>query len=295
MRKTLRFLFVAAAVLAVLATAGGLTVHALSNRRLSQLREVPSVAVSVDRSPASLERGRYLVDSLMGCKDCHGADLGGGVVVDDPALGRLVAPNLTHGAGSVTQGMSPAEWDRAVRHGVGRDGRALVLMPSGDYWSFPDADLAAVIAYVESLPPVDRELPALGVGPLGRVLLVAGKMPLACELLDHDAPRPQAEPGPTRAWGEVLVGACQGCHGRDLGGGPIPGGPPEWPPARNISADPVAGIGSWTEADFRRALTEGLRPDGSALSEVMPWKAYASLSESDRHALWLYLSANGPA
>lgn len=62
-----------------------------------------------------------------------------------------------------------------------------------------------------------------------------------------------------------------------LTGGPIPGAPPEWPAARNISADPVAGVGSWTEDDFRRALTEGLRPDGSAISEVMPWRAYAHL------------------
>lgn len=85
-----------------------------------------------------------------------------------------------------------------------------------------------------------------------------------------------------------------GCHGPTLSGGPIPGAPPDWPPARNITPDEATGIGGWTEADFVRAMREGKRPDGSSIAEVMPWRAYAAMRDDDLKALWLFLRAAAP-
>src|SRR5687768_10608998 len=69
------------------------------------------------------ERGRHLVEARYVCVECHGEDLGGGVMIDAPAIGRLFGPNLTEGSGSATAGYAAADWDRIVRHGVRRDGR----------------------------------------------------------------------------------------------------------------------------------------------------------------------------
>ena len=107
-------------------------------------------------------------------------------------------------------------------------------------------------------------------------------------IIDHDAKRPEAEPGPTREWGEVLIGTCTGCHGKTLSGGKIPGGDPKWPPARNLTPD-ESGIKSWTFEDFQKAIKTGTRPDGTTLDPVMPYKAYAGMKPDDIKALWAYL------
>src|SRR5262245_30259752 len=68
-------------------------------------------------SPAP-ERGKHLLESRYGCRECHSRDFSGGVMIDDLAIGRLLGPNLTGGAGGRTAGFRPADWDRIVRHGV---------------------------------------------------------------------------------------------------------------------------------------------------------------------------------
>src|SRR5262245_48707969 len=75
-------------------------------------------AVALERAIAS---GRHLVDSRVGCKACHGDDFGGKAVIDEAIVGRWVAPNLTAGRGSVTNGFAARDWDRAVRHGIRRN------------------------------------------------------------------------------------------------------------------------------------------------------------------------------
>jgi mono/diheme cytochrome c family protein len=259
------------------------TVYGLSDARLSKRWSVTPRPVTVKVDPATLERGRYLVHHVMGCADCHAGDLGGKVVVDAPPVGHIPAPNLTAGT------LSDADWVLAIRHGLGPGGRPLVLMPSEDYQGFSDDDLAAVIAYARSLPKVERALPPVSLGPIGRLLIAKGELRLACEHVDHALVPPAVTPGPTVEYGRVLGTVCTGCHGPNLSGGPIPGVPPEWPAARNITPDRESGIGAWTEEDFARAMREGKRPDGAAIDERMPWRAYAQLSADDLRALWLFL------
>lgn len=138
---------------------------------------------------------------------------------------------LTPGEGGIRD-YTEADWDRAVRHGVGRSGKPLIFMPSQEFWSLSDADLAALLAYYTSLEPVDAVRPRPRIGPLGRMLHLAGRLPLVpAKLLDHGAARPEApSPEATPEFGAYLATGCTGCHGASFSGGRIPGGPPAWPP-----------------------------------------------------------------
>jgi mono/diheme cytochrome c family protein len=185
-----------------------------------------------------------------------------------------------------------ADWIRAIRHGVRRNGQSVLFMPSQEYTGMSDDDLGALVAYLKSLPPVDNPQPASSVGPLGRALFVAGQLPLLpAEMIDHGATRRASAPsGATVENGAYIVEGCKGCHGAELAGGKIPGTPPEWPPAANITPDRATGIGAWTEADFVRALRTGRRPDGRELrSEFMPWKNFAHFTDDELAAMWAYL------
>ena len=102
-----------------------------------------------------MERGRHLVTARYGCAECHGANFGGGVMVDAFPLGSLLGPNITTGQGSRTLQYSPADWDRIVRHGVLPDGRPAV-MPSIDFVQMSDQELSDIIAYIRSFP-ADRQ------------------------------------------------------------------------------------------------------------------------------------------
>jgi cytochrome c553 len=188
------------------------------------------------------------------------------------------------------------DWVRAIRHGIGPDGKPLLFMPSHEFNVMSDDDLGALIAYIQQLPPVDNELRPNSVRPLGRFLYARGMVPLVpAELIDHNAARPVSpQPGPTPEYGAYLATTCTGCHGESLSGGAIPGAPPsEFPPA-NLTPDQATGLGSWTEADFFRALREGKRPDGTALASEMPWQAFAQMSDDEIRALWLHLRSVPP-
>ena len=90
---------------------------------------------------AAIARGKHLVEARYGCMACHGANLGGGTMIDDPAIGSVLGPNLTPGKGGRCADYSMADWDRVVRHGVKRDGTA-TLMPSEDFFKMSDAELS---------------------------------------------------------------------------------------------------------------------------------------------------------
>jgi len=298
MRKPLRLLGrLVLGVLVLVAVAAGL-LYVLTERRITRRYDIPPEPIAIPTDAASIERGRYLVEAITKCTECHGPGLGGSIFVDDPALGRLVASNLTSGQGGIGATYADTDWVRAIRHGVGPGGRALLFMPSEEYHALSDADLGALIAYVKSQPPQDSDLPGNSVGPLGRYLFISGSLPLLpAEMIDHDAPRANPPPrGATKEYGQYLAtsGGCVGCHGPGYSGGPIPGAPPDWPPARNITPDEATGIGTWTIADFEIALRAGKRPDGTMLSEAMPWKATAKMSGEDLEALWLFLRSVPP-
>src|SRR5690606_1423093 len=89
------------------------------------MAETERSAEEADRLALELavERGRHLIEARYACTECHGANMGGGVMVDAFPIGSLLGPNLTTGSGSRTLDYTPADWDRAVRHGILPDGR----------------------------------------------------------------------------------------------------------------------------------------------------------------------------
>jgi mono/diheme cytochrome c family protein len=170
-------------------------------------------------------------------------------------------------------------------------------MPSEFYNRLSDDDVAAIVAYIRSVPPVDREYPPSTLGPLGRALLVAGQLKgfMAAFDIDHAGPRDPTPPaGPSAEYGAYLaiVGGCKACHGPTLSGGVIPGGPPVPTPPPNITPE---GLKAYDEAAFFRALREGKRPDGSAIDTTgMPIPMTKLMTDDETRALWVYLQSVPP-
>lgn len=241
---------------------------------------------------AERERGEHLY-TVTGCVECHGEAGRGKVFIDAGPVAYVVAPNLTP---AVVAGRYDA--DRlavAIRHGVGPDGRPLRVMPSADFMNLSDADTAALVAYLQSLPDSDNDPGTTEIRPLGRVLAMMGKFHLVPAAdIDH-GPRTRVAPpaGPTAEYGAYLAQVCTGCHGMGWTGQRVPGTPPELPPAPNLTAH-ATGLAGWTEADFVRVLREGKRPDGGDVHPFMPWRSYGRMSDDEMQALWRHLSALPP-
>ena len=282
------------AVLLVALVAGG--VFALSSYRMSRRIAVHDSEPVIRTDSASIARGRHLAIAIAKCVDCHGADLGGQLAVDAGPIGQLIAPNITSGAGGVLSALSDAELVRAIRHGVRPDGTPLRFMPTTSFNLLSDEDVAAIVAYLRTAPPVDRPSRGGVVRPLGRLLYVAGQLPLMneSELVPHDGITRRTPPaGATAEYGAYLatVGGCTGCHGPGLSGGHVPGTPPSFKPAANLTP---SGIGQWSEQDFVTALREGKRPDGSVIDPFMPVKYTAQMTDDELRALYAHLRTVPP-
>ena len=265
--------------------------YALTERRITKEYEVAGLEVPVPTDSVSLARGARIA-MTRGCAECHTADLGGGGFINEPIVANLYTANLTSGNGGVASHYkSAADWERAIRHGVAPDGRALLFMPSHEFYHLSDEDLGALIAYLRTVPPVDRTVGTQSVGPIGRGLFASGLLPLVpAELIDHAAPRPVAPaPGVTPEYGKYLAVTCTGCHGETYSGGPIPGAPPEMGVPRNITPDKATGLGDWTLADFTRALREGVSKNGYQLGKDMPVAMTKHLTDEELAAIWAYL------
>ena len=217
-------------------------------------------------------------------------DLSGTFLLDDPAIGQIYSANLTSGKGGKGAVYTDEDWVRALRTGVGSDGKPLMVMPSQHIRYMSDADLGAVIAYIKSVLPVDNESPEPKLTFMAQVLFGLGqfgKLPAEIIAEEGSAPQPPA-PGITIEYGGYIarVAMCRDCHGADLTGG-VAGGPggPQTP-----SLTQGGELLVWTEADFIKAFRTGETPSGHMLSADMPIKEY-QMSDQDLTALFLYLKS----
>jgi mono/diheme cytochrome c family protein len=280
-------LIVLAVLIGALALAAG-GVYATTNYRLRRLHSIEVRPVAVPTDAATIARGKHIV-TTRSCADCHGADFGGAKVVDDPAAGQLYGPNITRGQGGLPANYTDLDYVRAIRHGLAQDGRALIMMPSAEYTTLSDEDLGAIIAYLKTVPAVDRERGPLKPGPVIRALMVAGQVQLSAEEIDHAAHRPASvPPSPTAEYGKYLAAGCTGCHGPNLSGGKIPGAPPDWPSTANLTSHASSRLNAWTEDQFIATLRTLKRPDGSALHPLMP-AAIGQMTDEELKAIWAYL------
>jgi len=259
------------------------------NRIREKDYEVSVEKLTIPTDQASIARGEHIATIRM-CKDCH-TENWSGQSDSVPGLITLSMPNLTPGAGGVGATNTDEDWVRAIRHGVGYDGRGLLLMPSRVWYYLSDEDLADLIAYLKSLPPVDNEPPKTELGPLGRVMMTLGQLPpeatvADAAVIDHDAPRPVApQPGVTVEYGMYLARTCTLCHGSELNGQTIFDG--------SVALNLTQGgeMKGWSEEDFITTMRSGVTPGGHHIIDVMPWKYFGQMTNDELKAVWMYLQS----
>ena len=276
-----------------------------------------ATAVTAPSSPAAIARGQYLAEHVALCRSCHspsdsrapgqpviaGREYSGRdffEIHDAGFPGRIRAPNLTSdpvtGIGRRTDG----ELLRAMREGIGHDGRALIMMPWRNFAeALSDEDALAVIAFLRTLPPIANDP--------GRTEL---EFPIS--MFVRADPRPLASPAapmpadPAERGRRLLtLGNCAGCHsthdarheplpGHYLAGGdrfPLPGIVTAYAP--NLTSDAATGLGAYSDDDILRVIEQGRSRTGRALY-FMPFTELRGMTDEDKHALVLALRSVPP-
>lgn len=292
---------------------GLVVIYFKSQARLTRIYNLPEESVVIPTDAPALERGGHIF-RFRGCEACHSGggslaaeeshfdltsqklpSMEGNIYLDDPAIGKVIASNLTAGKGGVGSEYTDQDWVHAIRHGIRPDKTPLLFMPSTEFYYLSDEDLGAVVAYIKSVSPVDNDLPASSLSWTGRIVmtLVPAVTFIPAELIAHEAPRPVApEVSITPAYGEYLTYSCKVCHGLTMSGGPIPGFPSSWPPAPNLTFGEGSALPSWSEAEFRNTLRTGITPEGREVrGEFMPWGSYKFMNDEELKAVWVYLQS----
>ncbi len=261
-----------------LALAVTLYVYIRAKAELQQQFDVPLTALEVPAGAEVIAEGERLA-TIRGCFWCHGQALEGQEYFTEAGPGIIaVAPDLTR----EVRTYSPAEFSRAVRHGVKRDGTSVQpAMPSFAFYNMSDADMGAIIAYIQSLPEQDGYLGQFRLLPTGWFRWVAGKLPPpAALLIDHDAPRvPPAVSGSQEERGRYLAESiCTECHG-DNGRLRVPN-----TPDLRIAA-------AYTREDFFRLMRTGI-PMGEReidyhMKDVSKYR-YTHFTDEEVDALYTY-------
>ena len=296
MKKALKWIGIIVGVLIVLLVVlvGGL--YFTGSSRLANAAEVQVTMIDIPTDEEAIARGQHIADTISVCSECHESDLRGKVFINEAPIGLIAAPNLTAGKGGIGADYTDEDWIRAIRHGIGGDGRTLGAMPSNAFAHMSDEDLGALIAYLKRVPPVDNELPARDIMFPGTIILgVLGYADLPVSLIDHDAAQNVSAPeaGVTAEYGEYLthIGGCLDCHGAKLAGRPADAEGP--PPGPNLT--PAGNPGNWSEEDFINTIRSGKTPEGVNLNpEEMPWPWYANMTDEELQAIWLRLQSLEP-
>lgn len=286
MRTVLRW---AGILLGSLLVIVAVTVFGLSIRGKSKAAAGADVAVNAPAIPtdsAAVARGMHVARTIAPCAGCHGEKLEGKAFGTPAMLVSMSAPNLTRGRGGIGATYTAEDWDRAIRHGVAKDGRRLTIMPSDAYSHMSNADFGALVAYLMSVPSVDATHPPRRVGLFGGALIGAGAFPLSANVIRHEQVGAASPPeAATAKYGEYLVvlATCKDCHGVTLAGQTDGNGPPPGPSL-------VAHANAWSAESFRRTLRTGVTPDGRRLDgDLMPWPYYANMTDVELDAVWAYI------
>jgi len=274
----------------------------------------PLGARRFEATPARLERGRYLVESVSACFACHttydpkdpvksyaaATNKGGGGSLDADGAPWLIAPNITPdeetGAGTWTDDM----FARAIREGIGHDGRALFpAMPYQNYRNYSDEDVAAIVVYLRSIPAVKNKLPKSEIPfPLSRLI---NTVP---EPLTESIPEPNVSTAVKRGEYMIKVADCAGCHtprgdkGEPLagmaygGGNPFDDGKGGAVTPMNLTPD-ATGISYYDETLFVKTIRTG-HVGARALSPHMPWWVYKNMTDEDLKSIFAYLRTLKP-
>lgn len=299
-----RRILAALAVVLLLAIAAG-TVYVATRQNLKFDAPYPKIAASADS--AVVARGEYLMSSATDCAACHAGpgvrdSLGAGAKVPmsggfhwDIPPGVIYARNITPDSATGIGALTDGQIARALRYGVGHDGRA--LLPFMEMQGLSDEDLVAVISYLRRQEPVHNLVPAHRYSLLGKVVKATL---LANPVGPKDTPPAVSPHGATVENGSYLAGSvslCWACHTqRDMASGklvgPLYGGATgfdegdgkSWSPP-NLTKDPTGVLGKLNEDQFVARFREGRLIAGSP----MPWQNYSRMSEEDLRAIYRFL------
>lgn len=266
--------------------------------------------VTVNAADDLLERGTYLMESIVACGNCHtpksadaqpiaGMELAGGFVIEEPAF-KAYAPNITMDKETGIGNWTDEEIIRSIRDGLRPDGSVIgPPMPSFLYRDMSDRDARAIVAYLRTVKPVRNivpkseyhiPLPPSWGPPVGHVPDVSRDDPVAYG-----------------KYVTVALGHCVECHtpivkGKHdfsligVGGNVYKGafGLDVATVSVNITPHRTLGIGNWTDEQIKQAVTDGIRPDGRRLAPVMAFPYYKKISDADLDAMVTYLRSLKP-
>ena len=260
-----------------------------------------SVAAAQAQSGATVERGKYLVDTVMTCHNCHtprgpnglmlDKALSGGMRFDEPPF-DVTASNITSDKESGIGAWSDADIKKLLTTGMRPNGVPVaVIMPTAFYKVITPRDLDSIVAYLRTIPPVKNQVPA----PLYKVALQPPVVPNAQKQMTEADLGDKAK----RGFYLATIAHCMECHtpagpkGRDfsrLGAGGFEfKGPWGVSVSRNITSSKTKGLGGWTDDQVKRAITQGVSHDGSKLKPPMGYPFYAKMTPQDLDAMVGYL------
>jgi mono/diheme cytochrome c family protein len=251
---------------------------------------------------APLERGSYLVNTIMTCGNCHspkgppnvvaGKDFSGGLRFNVPNAFDVTAPNITPDKQTGIGTWSTADIKKLLLTGVPPNGKPIAVMPTGFYGILLPSDLDAIVMYLQSVKPVSNTVPA----PIYHVAIKQTDVPWAKKPIDPAELTDKIKRGLYLG----TIGHCMECHtprekGRlDLqnrmgaGGQQFPG-PWGISVSPNITSSKAKGLGAWTDAEIRRAITTGVDKDGHKLNPPMGFQYYAHMTDADLDDLIAWL------
>ncbi len=272
---------------------------------------VSTGAAAMGADVALLERGTYLMESIVACANCHtpkdpatgeeieGMAYAGSFVITEPGF-TAYAPNITMDVETAIGSWTDEEIIVAIRDGLRPDGTLIgPPMPSPFYKTMSDYDAVAIVAYMRTIMPVEN---------------VAPKSKYDIPLPPNYGPKAGSVPNISKddqvAYGKYVtnsLGHCTGCHtpiekgqfdfGRTNIGGRIfenIAGLGFTTVSSNITPHPVAGIGDWTDEEIKRAITKGISRNGRKLAKAMAFPYYDNISEDDLNAIVTYLRSLPP-
>lgn len=263
-------------------------IYLISEAKLRDVTLGADFDYPIPEDAASIERGRYIARTR-GCFGCHGQQLEGRDFSEEWGdwIERAIAPNLA----AYAKTYDAATMERAVRQGVGANGKALMAMPSYNFARLTDEDTVALIAFLESAPVVENDLPAAKLGwQLRGVLAVGADRHMNAWVQDVPGLNVDAAAEPALARGEYLaMTTCNECHGLDLRGQSLFEG--------NYTPD-LAIVASYSRNDFEKLITTGVALGGREieLMALVGADRFTALDKDEVDDLYAFLKtlANKP-
>jgi mono/diheme cytochrome c family protein len=275
-----KLLFLILAVLLALPAIGYAAVFVMSERNLRDFERPTPFMYVFETDSGTIERGRHIARTR-GCLGCHGHELEGSVYSEWGA-NRLVAPNLA----AYARDNDAITLEAALRHGVGRDGRALLAMPSYNFGHLSDQDVGSLISFLRSAQVVDNDLPRTRLALVGRLAIVMGKWKHMADMA-LELPPLISDPteDPSLARGEYLaMTTCNECHGLDLRGTQSP----------DFTTPDLAIVAAYSGDEFRTLMSQGVGSGGHTdlgLMSVIARERFGHFSEQELTDLYGFLAS----